>query len=71
MRTVFYAALLAVALAAPASAGAAPFALGEGQMPGVAVDGAGTAYRAMLVASDNGEVSAIQKPGAGRDPGCR
>jgi hypothetical protein len=44
LRTVFLTALLAAALLAPASAGAAPFVIGSGHSPGVAVDAAGTAY---------------------------
>ena len=37
-------ALVAAALIAPAGAEAAPFAIGPGELPGVTVDGAGTAY---------------------------
>ena len=44
MRTVFLTAFLAAALLLPASADAAPFAIGPGSEPGVAVDAAGTAY---------------------------
>ncbi len=44
MRTVILFALLTAALLAPASAGAAPFVIGEGHKPGLAVDPAGTAY---------------------------
>jgi hypothetical protein len=44
LRTVVLAALLAAALLFPASVGAAPFVIGEGHSPGVAVDPAGTAY---------------------------
>jgi hypothetical protein len=44
LRTVFLAALLLAALLFPASVHAAPFVIGEGHSPGVAVDPAGTAY---------------------------
>jgi hypothetical protein len=44
LRTIFLTALLAAALLFPASAHAAPFAIGSGAEPGLAVDAAGTAY---------------------------
>ncbi len=44
MRTAFLFALLTAALFVPASAGAAPFVIGQGHKPAIAVDDAGTAY---------------------------
>jgi hypothetical protein len=44
LRTVLLAALLAAALLFPATVHAAPFVIGGGHSPGVAVDPAGTAY---------------------------
>jgi hypothetical protein len=44
LRTVFLVALLAAVLAFPSGVAAAPFAIGSGSEPGLAVDGAGTAY---------------------------
>ncbi len=44
LRTVFLAVILAAALTFPPAAQSAPFAIGEGHKPGVAVDPDGTAY---------------------------
>jgi hypothetical protein len=44
LRTVFLVVVLGAALLVPAAADAAPFVIGEGHIPGVAVDPAGTAY---------------------------
>src|SRR4051812_38958163 len=44
MRRIFLAAAMAAMLSFPSHALAAPFAIGSGSLPGIAVDGAGTAF---------------------------